>query len=471
MVVVRLSDGLEGWLARAYTDYADAAPIVATPTPPAVTVTPTPTPVHVANWRGEYFNNTSLAGPPALVRDDVGVDFDWGYASPAAGIDDDNFSARWVKSLDLASGTYRFYAQADDGVRVWVNGDLVIDEWHTATTRTYSAERYLSGGNQLIRVEFFEATQVASVHFWYVQTDAYPDWRGAYFSNPDLSGSPAFERNDSSIDFDWGLGAPASNFPSNGFSVRWTRDVHFDAGWYRFYARMDDGMRVYLDDSLIIDDWNDGSEREHSTDQYLDYGTHRLRVEYYDDTRYAVARFWWTTTDEPGSGDYPDWKGSIGRIATWTATRASRATTGVSTSIGAPVRRTRASPTITSPARWTRWIDFDEGTYRFYARADDGVRVWVGDDRIIDEWHDSRGDTTYSADIHLDGDERVKVEYYERMERRTHQGLVGRDFHADRDAYIDARRGEPVCGCVAFIRARGDIGDGVRRRFPGRIRR
>ncbi len=52
--------------------------------------------------------------------------------------------------------------------------------------------------------------------------------------------------------------------------------------------------------------------------------------------------------------------------------------------------------------------------YRFYARADDGVRVYVNDNRIINEWHDSRGDVTYTADVWLDGRERLKVEYYER---------------------------------------------------------
>ena len=410
---VRLRDGQEGWLARAYTNYAGMAPVVPSPKPPAVTATPTPTRTGpVSGWRGEFYNNTSLSGAPKLVRDDVRVDFDWGYASPAAGIMADNFSARWVQAFYLPTGTYRFYVKADDGVRVWVNGDLVIDEWHSATGRTYSTEKRLDAGSHLVRIEYYEATQVASLRFWYEGAGSYPEWRGAYYSNPNLNGSPAFERNDSSIDFDWGWGAPANNFPADNFSVRWTRDVHFDEGWYRFHAKVDDGVRVYVDDNLIIDDWREASERELTSDIYLNYGVHRLRVEYYEDGTYAVARFWWGDTSEPAD-DFDDWKGEY-----WTNEdldgdpEVTRDDEDIDFNWGNDSPSSRI-PDDHFSARWTQWFDFDDGVYRFYAEADDGVRVWVDDDRIIDEWHSARGDVTYTADIELEGDERVKVEYYE----------------------------------------------------------
>ena len=203
---VRLRDGLEGWLARAYTDFTALVVVVPSPRPPAG-ATPTPTrPPTVGGWRGEYYNNANLAGSPQLVRDDANIDFDWGYGSPAPSIPVDYFSARWVRSFFLPAGNYRFYATSDDGVRVWVNGDLLINEWHDATGRTYSAVRQLNAGTVQVRVEFYEARQIAKIRFWW-DTDAtgsYPDWRGDYFSNIDLGGSPAFSRNDSAIDFDLG---------------------------------------------------------------------------------------------------------------------------------------------------------------------------------------------------------------------------------------------------------------------------
>jgi hypothetical protein len=307
---VRLNDDTEGWLSRAYTNFSAIVVVVPSPYPPSPGPQPTPTkPPQGSGWRGEYYNNPHLAGNPTLVRNDADINFDWGYGPPATGLPSDFFSVRWVRSFYLPAGNYRFNATADDGIRVWVNGELVIDAWHLATGQTYTAVRQLDAASTSIRVEYYEATQIAKVRFWFEQVDQqnFPDWRGEYFSNQNLSGTPAFVRNDSSIDFDWGLGSPASNFPSDHFSVRWTRDAYFDAGTYRFHAVMDDGMRVFVDDSLIIDEWRNGSSREITRDLYLGAGTHRLRVEYYDDSGYAVARFWWERIDSTPS--FPDWKG------------------------------------------------------------------------------------------------------------------------------------------------------------------
>jgi len=242
---VRLLDNTEGWLSRAYTNFTGIVPVVPSPNPPPPGPQPTATrPPQGSGWRGEYYDNPHLAGNPALVRNDPEINFDWGYGPPAPGLPSDFFSVRWVRSFYLPAGNYRFNANADDGIRVWVDGELVIDAWHLATGQTYTADRQLNAGSTSIRVEYYEATQIAKVHFWFEQVDqqSFPDSRGEYFSNPNLSGTPAFVRNDPSIDFDWGLGGPASNFPSDNFSVRWTRSAQFDAGTYRFHAVMDDGM-------------------------------------------------------------------------------------------------------------------------------------------------------------------------------------------------------------------------------------
>jgi hypothetical protein len=413
---VRLNNGTEGWLARAYTDYSRIAPVVPSPKPPAPTPVPTSTrPPQGSGWRGEYYNNSHLSGDPVLVRDDANIDFDWGYGSPAYGVNNDYFSVRWVRSFYLPAGTYRFSVEADDGVRVWVNGEQIINEWHLASGRTYSVQKRVDSGSALVRVEYYEATQIAKIRFRWEPVDqqSYPDWRGEYYSNRDLSGSPAFVRNDTGINFDWGTGSPAENFPANDFSVRWTRDQHFDAGTYRFHATTDDGMRVYLDDALIIDEWRNGSAREVTRDIWVGHGTHRLRVEYYEDAAYAVARFWWERIDDQPN-DFPDWKGEY-----WDNRHLDGDPDVVRNDRKLDFNWGSGSPDSRIPndnfsARWTRWVDFDDARYRFYVRADDGVRVWVGDERIINEWHDNSADNTYTAEIKLKGNKRVRVEYYER---------------------------------------------------------
>ena len=409
---VRIPSGTEGWVARGYTSFTGSAPVVPSPNPPSPTAAPQPP--QFTDWRGEYFNNMSVSGPPAQVRNDVAVNFDWGFGSPAPSIRNDFFSARWLRTEYFPGGTYRFFARSDDGVRIWVDGNLIIDQWHAATGETYSAVLNLSNGTHAIRVEYYEATQLASISVWWAAEGSYPQWRGAYFDNPNLAGSPVLVRNDSSIDFDWGLGSPAPGIPSDNFSVQWTRQVYFDAGTYRLYAEMDDGMRVWVDGTLVIDQWQEGGVRTVSKDIYLGQGDHNLRVDYFEAKQYAVAKFWWERIyDTPVPDSYPDWKGEY-----WTNQNLS----------GDP-RVTRNDPSIDfnwgtgSPdddipdnhfsARWTRRYRFSEGTYRFYARSDDGVRVWVDGDRIIDEWQNNDGRVTYEADVWLDGRTDLRVEYYE----------------------------------------------------------
>ncbi|MCB0209148.1 MAG: PKD domain-containing protein [Anaerolineae bacterium] len=121
----------------------------------------------------------------------------------------------------------------------------------------------------------------------------FSDWRGAYFNNRDLSGQPVVVRNDVNIDFNWGGASPAAGIPAENFSVRWTRNLHFDEGTYRFHATVDDGIRLYIDDSLVIDNWYDSSTHEVRGERWLGWGTHSLRIEYYDHTGNAVIHTWW----------------------------------------------------------------------------------------------------------------------------------------------------------------------------------
>jgi hypothetical protein len=99
-------------------------------------------------------------------------------------------------------------------------------------------------------------------------------------------------RTDSNIQFDWGNGAPASGFPADNFSVRWTRDVYFETGAYDFFIRHDDGARVWVDGALIIDAWYDQSATTHRVTRSLKRGTHRLQIEYYEHRGQASVSAW-----------------------------------------------------------------------------------------------------------------------------------------------------------------------------------
>jgi mannan endo-1,4-beta-mannosidase len=79
-------------------------------------------------WQATYWNNQTLSGSPALVRSETDINYDWGRASPAPSVNADRFSVRWTRYIDLTPETYRFTAAGDDGIRVWVDNVLIINQ-------------------------------------------------------------------------------------------------------------------------------------------------------------------------------------------------------------------------------------------------------------------------------------------------------------------------------------------------------
>jgi PKD repeat protein len=411
------ADG-RGWLSAQYVTaqhtgnvpLVEAPPLPATPTPlPTATPTPTSTPVVISDWRGEYYNNPGLGGNPVLVRNDVAINFDWGTGSPAPGVAADNFSARWSRSLNFSAGVYRFYARTDDGVRLWIDGVLVIDQWHDGAPTTYTADLNLAGGSHNIRMEYYERGGGALAQLAWERLDHYPDWKARYYNNRRLEGNPVLVRNDVAINFDWGTGSPGAGVPADNFSARWSRSVNFSAGTYRFYARVDDGVRLWIDGALVIDQWHDAAPTTYTADVNLSDGSHNVRMEYYERSGGALAQLAWERLDH-----YPDWKAEYydnRKLEGDPVLVRNESEIDHNWGEGSPAS---GVPADNFSARWTRKVDFKSGTYIFRVRVDDGVRLWVDDALLIDSWKDGSSRRIEAERQVSKGKHRVKVEYYER---------------------------------------------------------
>jgi RNase P/RNase MRP subunit p29 len=387
------------------TSTPTARPTV-TPTLWRPTATPTAVPSNV--WWGQYYANEGLAGAPWMTRADPDINFRWGTGSPAYGFPADYFSVRWTRRLWFDSDQYRFSIRVDDGARLWIDGQLVINDWNVGGERVVSAVQGLGAGWHDLRLEYFEHTGDAVVQLWWQHEQSYPDWRGEYFGNRSLSGWPLVVRNDRDINFYWGTGSPAPGVPSDNFSVRWSRDVWFESGEYRFKARVDDGVRLWVDGHLVIDDWREGSARTVTGNRTLSTGHHQIQVEYFDHTGEALIEVGWQRVES-----YPDWKGeyfSNRSLSGWPVVVRNDRTIDFNWGSGSPAS---GVPSDDFSVRWSRDVWFESGEYRFEVQVDDGVRLWVDGHRVIDDWRDGSQRTVVGYRTLSAGRHRVQVEYFE----------------------------------------------------------
>jgi hypothetical protein len=143
--------------AQVYFWYKKVSGPAATPVPSAPTDA----------WFAQFYNNETLSGTPALTRYDGAIGFEWVANGPDPAVWADGFSARWTRTIDLKTDTYRFCGMADDGVRIWVNNKLVVDEWHANNATAYCGDYWASTGKYTVKVEYYEHGGKALIYVWW----------------------------------------------------------------------------------------------------------------------------------------------------------------------------------------------------------------------------------------------------------------------------------------------------------------
>lgn len=123
----------------------------------------------VSGFEAEYFNNREVAGPPVLDRVDETIDFRWGNGSPDPSINADDFSARWIGIITPDfSETYTFTTRSDDGIRVWIDDQQVIDNWSIHPPREDQGRLDLVAGQKYqVWVEYYEAGGGATMELYW----------------------------------------------------------------------------------------------------------------------------------------------------------------------------------------------------------------------------------------------------------------------------------------------------------------
>jgi hypothetical protein len=108
---------------------------------------------------GNYYNGQNFE-TFVFSRIDPTIDFNWGEGSPGTGINNDGNSIRWTGKIEPRySGQYTFYITSDNGRRLWINNQLVIDKWLNDWDIEYTGTITLTAGQQYdFKMEYFEAT-------------------------------------------------------------------------------------------------------------------------------------------------------------------------------------------------------------------------------------------------------------------------------------------------------------------------
>ncbi|MBA3480604.1 MAG: family 43 glycosylhydrolase, partial [Pirellulales bacterium] len=258
---------------------------------------------------GQYFHNPDFTG--LAVERTEAVAFSWGSAAPAAGMGADSFSVRWTGQVEAEfSETYTFTTIGDDGVRLWIDGQLLVDKWIAQSTQTNSGTISLTAGQRYdVRLEYFDHLGSAAIQLKWASAslalEAIPADR-LYASLEGLRGeySDAFggqaTRVDVALDFDWGTNRPITGVAVDNFRARWTGLVRPEfSELYTFSTLSDEGVRVWVGDELIIDHWDGHTAATQSGTKLLEAGKwYDLRVEYFDVTGAAEIELSWASASQ-----------------------------------------------------------------------------------------------------------------------------------------------------------------------------
>ncbi len=272
---------------------------------------------------GEYYDNLDFT-LLKLTRTDTTVNFDWGTGSPDATIGGDTYSVRWTGQVEARySENHTFYTTSDDGVRLWVDGQLLINNWtgHPPTENTGTIT-LTAGQRYNVRLEYFEddggavaklswssasqAKQIIAQTQLYATVGTPPPsgtgtgLKGEYYDNMDFT-LLKVTRTDPTINFNWVEGSPDATLGPETFSVRWTGQVQPRySESYTFYTVSDDGVRLWVNGQLVINNWTDHAPVENAGTITLVAGQrYDIRLEYYENGGGALVQMLWSSTSQP----------------------------------------------------------------------------------------------------------------------------------------------------------------------------
>lgn len=364
-------------------------------------------------WQAEYYANRYLDDDPEYTLEETRVDYDWGTGGPA-GLPTDYFSVRWTGDWEFEAGEYTFFAYADDGIRLYLDDDPVpiIESWVPGMGSYQATTDIEAAGLHRLRLEYFENTGDAAVRLHWRRTDLYPQWHGDYYREPWVEFEWAYEQYDSAIQFDWRDGGP-EDLPVDGFSIAWEATPLLLTGTHRIHLYADDGYQLFVDGGKVEEGgWYDGqggSKIDVTHDLYVaGPESHQITYNFKDWGGLAEARLW---IEDLAHGDWDvEYYSNPDLIDPPLKTDTDKAVF-YDWGLGAPEKT--GLPSDRFSIRWAGDRHFQAGCYRFGLFVDDGARLWVDGELLVDEWLDGRSEYYSPVTFLTTGYHDIVIEYYE----------------------------------------------------------
>ena len=132
------------------------------------------------SFTGEYYQGNPGPSPEfgelVLTREDPVIDFYWDENSPDPSMEAEHFQVRWTGDVFASvDGNYQFRTQSDDGVRLMVDGDTLINQWYDYGGANFNADVNLNQGMHEVVLEYYENEGGAGVTFWWIRTEGFQD--------------------------------------------------------------------------------------------------------------------------------------------------------------------------------------------------------------------------------------------------------------------------------------------------------
>ncbi|HTE12028.1 MAG TPA: PA14 domain-containing protein, partial [Chitinophagaceae bacterium] len=369
--------------------------------------------------QGTYYNFLNFIGPPALKRIDPTVNNDYGSASPAPGtINADNYSVRWSGQVKPQfSETYTFYAITDDGVRLWVNGVLLIDNWvdQLVATERSGTITLVAGQKYDIIMEYYKSTGNGVAKLL---------WSGAHTAKAIIPAAQLYPPNQPAPT----VPACAVNItPVNGATINTATNATL------IWAPVANATEYYVyiwtgttDPALPYGYANTSTFNASGLSSSTLYNWYVIpKNEVFtasgcgttNKTSFTTAPI---TAGGTGTGLQGDYFNGIALSGTALLTRIDTAINFVLDYNQQPVVLSPAPGIVPEDLYSVRWTGFVQPlyaeTYTFYTNSDDGIRLWVNNVLLIDSWIDQDGSIQRSGSIALLAGQKydIKIEFYEK---------------------------------------------------------